>query len=189
MHILDLISFFFLFVFLPWWHWQGGANFGSLCNLIGHCSPFFLPFGDTCAKLLFLSFLPFSVLLWKKKRWQKVCPTNKPFFFFSIFCHLVEKIDWISIWGMLSPFCPNQSHFGSWIRKTLHHLFSQSNQRHIKTMLDFCPSIFLSWMIFSKFIFSFRPTILSIFDASLFHLRDVKPQTNSDYCWPWPCWS
>ena len=66
-HILDLI----FFVFLPWWHWQGGANFGSLCNLIGHCSPFFLPFGDTCAKLLFLRILPFGVFLWTKKRWQK----------------------------------------------------------------------------------------------------------------------
>ena len=77
---------------------------------------------------------------------------------FSIFCHLVEKIDWISIWGMLSPFCPNQSHFGSWIRKTLHHLFSQSNQRHIKTMLDFCPSIFL-FMIFFKNDFLFQAII------------------------------
>ena len=67
---------------------------------------------------------------------------------FSIFCHLVEKIDWISIWGMLSPFCPNQSHFGSWIRKTLHHLFSQSNQRHIKTMLDFTPQSFYLWLLF-----------------------------------------
>ena len=144
MHILDLN--FFFFVFLPWWHWQGGANFGSLCNLIGHCSLFFLPFGDTCAKLLFLSFLPFGEQRNVDKKY--VLPLNHFYKknFFSIFCHLVEKIDWISIWGMLSPFCPNQSHFGSWIRKTLHHLFSQSNQCHIKTMLDFTPKSFYLWL-------------------------------------------
>ena len=34
-----------------------GANFGSFCNLIAHCSPTFLPIGDTCAKLSFLFFL------------------------------------------------------------------------------------------------------------------------------------
>ena len=65
--IYEMIWCILHFVFLSWWHWQGGANFGSLCNLIGHCSPFFLPFGDTCSKVLFLSFLPFGVLLWKKE--------------------------------------------------------------------------------------------------------------------------
>ena len=34
-----------------------GANFGSFCNLIAHCSPTFLPIGDTCAKLSFFFFL------------------------------------------------------------------------------------------------------------------------------------
>ena len=50
-----------------------GANFGSFCNLIAHCSPTILPIGDTCVQN-FLSHL---------------------FLFFLG----VEKIDWISIWG------------------------------------------------------------------------------------------